>query len=392
MRAMRTAVLGATLGGAALAVAGTARAQPVEGLYVGAGAGYNLLQDVTASADALAGRSVGAGGVTASAPVRVRFGGGYVADAAIGWGLGNGARLELEGAYRTNAETHTATGSGQQTQVGVMGNFLYDINFGLDWVTPYVGLGAGYQAVTWRHVAGQARGIDVASPTSIDVNQTLGGLAYQFIVGAAFPIESVPGLALTAEYRYENLAASRSYRATGSTAGVGGFASNATHVHASSDANHSIMLGLRYVFDGVEGSGPIERPPPAPPLSGIPVPVPIPAAPAPVATRTYLVFFDWNSAELSPRAHEIVTEAVRTAALLPHTRIDVTGHADRTGPKAANQKISLRRAQAVAADMEQQGVPADDIDIHAAGDTQPLVPTAPGVRQRQNRRVEIVYH
>jgi outer membrane protein OmpA-like peptidoglycan-associated protein len=325
--------------------------------------------------------------------MRVRFGGGYVNDAEVGWGLGNGVRLELEGSYRTNDESHGSGGTGQQTQVGVMGNFLYDINFGLDWVTPYVGLGGGYQAVTWRHIGGQARGIDIAGPTSVGVNDTVGGFAYQFIVGAAFPIGAVPGLSVTAEYRYENLAASRSYRATGSTAGVTGFAGNGTRVHAGTDANHSIMFGLRYVFDGVEGDGPIERPLAAPPLIASPAPVPVPAARAggAVTTRTYLVFFDWNSAELSPRAHAIIAEAVLTAATLPHTRIEVTGHADRTGSDDANNKISRRRAEAVAAEMEKQGVPPTEIDIHAAGDSQLLVPTAVGVRQRQNRRVEIVY-
>jgi outer membrane protein OmpA-like peptidoglycan-associated protein len=391
MKAIRWAVLGAALLGAALTVAVPAHAQPVDSVYVGAGAGYNLLQDLTTSVDALPGRAVGQNGVTASAPMRVRFGGGYVADTEIGWGLGNGARIELEGQYRENGESR---GGGQQTQVGVMTNLLYDINFGLDWMVPYVGIGGGYQAVTWRHIAGQARGIDTSSPTSVGINQTIGGLAYQFIAGVAFPIESVPGLSLTAEYRYENLAVSRAYRATGATPGVTGFASNVTRVHAGDDSNHSVLFGLRYVFDGVDGDGPIDRPPPAPPLSfppPVPAPPPSPSVASATPVRTYLLFFDWNSTDLSPRARQIIAEAVHAAEVLPRTRIEVAGHADRTGSEEVNQHISMRRAEVVAAEMEKQGVSQGEIDIHAFGDTRLLVPTPPGVRQRQNRRVEIIY-
>jgi outer membrane protein OmpA-like peptidoglycan-associated protein len=46
----------------------------------------------------------------------------------------------------------------------------------------------------------------------------------------------------------------------------------------------------------------------------------------------------------------------------------------------------------VAAELVRDGVPRAEIDIHAYGDTRPLVPTAPGVREPQNRRVEIILH
>jgi outer membrane protein OmpA-like peptidoglycan-associated protein len=379
MTVIRATVLAAAVGGAVVGTAATSWAEPIEGLYVGAGAGYNFLQDLTTKVDALDGRTVGAGGVSANAPMKVRWGPGFALDASVGYGLGNGVRLELEGSYRDNNQTH---GDGRESQFGVMGNVLYDVDFGLDWMSPYVGIGAGYQAANWHNVTGQASGVDTGSPTSINIDSTQGGFAYQFIVGVAFPIDEVPGLSVTAEYRYMNLAASRSYRAVGTTAGVGGD----TRVHAGDDSNHSFLVGLRYAFDGPETSGPVERPPPAP------LPAPPAAAEAlPAPARTYLVFFDWNSAELSPRAHDIIAEAVRNSARLPHTRIEVTGHADRTGSEHANQVLSERRAQVVAAELEKRGVAASDIDIHAAGDTKPLVPTAAGVRQRENRRVEIVY-
>jgi OmpA-OmpF porin, OOP family len=51
----------------------------------------------------------------------------------------------------------------------------------------------------------------------------------------------------------------------------------------------------------------------------------------------------------------------------------------------------VRRAQAVADELERNGVPRDVIDIHGFGDTHLLVPTGPGVRNAHNRRVEIIF-
>ncbi len=377
----------AVLAGGCLAGAGAARAQPVDGLYIGAGAGYNFLSDLTATVDAMPGRATGsATGVQASAPMKVTWGGGYVLAGSVGWGFGNGVRMELEGSYRNNQQSH---GGGEQSQFGLMGNALYDFNVGLGWVSPYVGLGAGYQGVTWSHVSGLVNGIDTgSSPTSVNIGQTVGGFAYQVIVGLAFPVPSVPGLAVTAEYRYLNLAGSRAYNAVGSTPGVSAaYPNNTTHAHVGEDGNHSLLVGLRYAFNG-PAAAPVPRPPPA----AAPQPQPQPGVPGvAIAARTYLVFFDWDSADLTPRARDIIAEAVRNSVHVPHTRIEVTGHADRTGADHGNQALSLRRAQVVASELERWGVPGAAIDIHAAGDTRPLVPTAAGIRQAENRRVEIVY-
>lgn len=387
MKLFRAAVAVAAIASPA-ALAGLAvhpaRAQPVDGLYVGAGAGGNLMQDTETSIGALAGRTLG-GGVQESVPNKVSWGAGYLVSGSIGYGFGNGVRVELEGDYRDNAQEH---GDGRQTQYGVMANVLYDVDIGEPAIFPYVGMGIGYQSASWHNVTLQAHGIDAGpGATSVVANQTLGGLGYQAIVGVAFPIDALPGLSLTAEYRYANRIGARNYRAVGTTPGVSGFASNATHVHATSDANHTVMLGLRYAFDTPE-SAPVERPPPAPDLVQQPVPG---EANLPAPARTYLVFFDWDQTDLTPRAREVIAEAVRNSARIPHTRIEVAGHADRTGSAAVNQALSLRRAQVVAAEMMQSGIPGGSIEIHAYGDSRPLIATGPGIRQPENRRVEIVY-
>ena len=68
----------------------------------------------------------------------------------------------------------------------------------------------------------------------------------------------------------------------------------------------------------------------------------------------------------------------------------MAGHADTSGTQRYNQDLSRRRAQAVASELVRLGVPREAITVQAFGESRPLVPTGDGVREPQNRRVEIV--
>ena len=114
------------------------------------------------------------------------------------------------------------------------------------------------------------------------------------------------------------------------------------------------------------------------------------AAPAPAPSRSYLVFFDWDKASLTYRARQIIHEAADNSTHVQYTRIEVNGYTDTSGPPAYNQGLSMRRAQAVAGELVRDGVPQGSISIQGFGETRLLVQTGPGVREPQNRRVEIV--
>jgi outer membrane protein OmpA-like peptidoglycan-associated protein len=107
------------------------------------------------------------------------------------------------------------------------------------------------------------------------------------------------------------------------------------------------------------------------------------------AERSFLVFFDWDRADLTDRTRQIIGEAAsaRSAGV---TRIEVNGHADRSGSPQHNQTRSVRRAEAVAAELVRRGVPRNEIVTRGFGEQNPLVPTADDVREPQNRRVEII--
>ena len=128
-----------------------------------------------------------------------------------------------------------------------------------------------------------------------------------------------------------------------------------------------------------------EEPVPTAPYTPPPVQA---VAPAP---KSYLVFFDFNKSDLTAQAEQIVDQAASNAGPAHVTRLTVTGHTDTVGSDAYNMRLSRRRAESVAARLEKDGIQSSEIEIVAKGKRDLLVPTADGVREPQNRRVQIVY-
>ncbi|MEJ0020269.1 MAG: OmpA family protein [Acetobacteraceae bacterium] len=332
-----------------------AQAQPFQGLYIGAGAGYNLPQGVRAQPNLL-----GAPGST------IFPDGGVVALGSIGYALGNGLRFEVEGNFRNgNVSSVTSavpqTISGRLRTYGAMANAFFDMDIGVPWLFPYVGGGVGY-AWTNAKLTGGALGL------SNSVSDTQGNFAFQAIGGLSFPMPGVPGLSLSTEYRFYGVTGRGNYA---STLTPGGIASTVTLEH---QYQHSFLLGVRYAFS-------VAAPVPAPAAAGVPAQAP---------ARSYLVFFDWDKATLTDRARQIIKEAADNSTRVQYTRIEVNGYTDTSGTKQYNQGLSVRRARAVQAELVKDGVPANAITIQGFGDTHLLVPTGPGVREPQNRRVEII--
>jgi OOP family OmpA-OmpF porin len=116
-------------------------------------------------------------------------------------------------------------------------------------------------------------------------------------------------------------------------------------------------------------------------------PPPMPQQPAP---PSFMVFFDWDRSDLSAQAQNTIQQAANAYKTKGNARITATGHADKSGPDAYNMALSLRRANAVKDSLVRNGVPATAISVVGRGESMPLVQTADGVREPQNRRVEIL--
>ena len=394
---LRNALLAATLLAAPMAAkAQLANPQPasgaVTGLYIGAGLGANFLQNSSTGGVNFPNAPQG----NTTIPTGRLFGGnkigfdtGFVGLASIGYGLGNGFRAEIEGDYRQNQigsfgvsqgnifnRTFTpvpgTSTHGNEDKYGGFLNVFYDFNpnvLGLTFIpfapSLYVGVGVGYQDVYLQNTSLRGPGFLFRTTNSQDA------FAYQGIVGFAFPIgEVMPGLAATLEYRFMGLAGDRTYK----TQYFDNFGTTRANIRVSDNYNHSILAGLRYNF---------VSPPPPPPVQPAPAPVAQP-------TRTYLVFFDWDRADLTERARQIIGEAAQASQRVQVTRIEVNGYTDLSGTARYNQGLSVRRANAVAAELVRDGVPQNEIVARGFGESNPLVPTAQGVREPQNRRVEII--
>ncbi len=109
-------------------------------------------------------------------------------------------------------------------------------------------------------------------------------------------------------------------------------------------------------------------------------------------SRSYLVFFDFDKYNLSPDAVSIIKkakeEALQTQGAVNFT---ITGHTDLAGSDAYNMKLSSSRANSVKQELVKLGVESSGVATFAKGEKEPLVATPDGVKEPQNRRVEIIY-
>ena len=318
-------------------------AQPIQGLYIGADAGVNFsgtLQQPNAN-------------------VKIDTNPGPAGVVALGWAFGNGLRAEVEGSIRSNGVSGifsrrvngqllplTSTG-GNVRSYAAMANIAYDIPLRPYGIEPYVGVGAGYAELDMSDVGGNEPVLFllpqhnvVGAPAHVSYGSA-GAFAYQAFIGAAKPIESIPGLSATFEYRLFGTASANVpvhfvSTATGDT--VNGVLPSAELHRDLQTLDHAMLIGLRYSF----GSGrPVCTCAPVSDAQSVP--------PAAMPARYFLVFFDWDKVTLTGRARQIVAEAASTSSTVQHTRIEVNGYTDASGTPHYNQDLSLRRARAVAA-------------------------------------------
>ena len=267
---------------------------------------------------------------------------GMLADLVAGYDF-VGPRFEVEVGFgfvpftATLANTAAQSNfSGSAHQLHVMGKALYDF-FPQSTITPYIGAGAGIAFV--------------------DGNAFLQNtvFAYEGIIGLGYNIDSQWRVALEGRF-------------------VGTTNANVVINNVNVGVNNSNVVAMvygQYKF--------------APPVAAA-APPPAPSA----APPSFMVFFDWDSSALSEASVNVVRQAAGAYKSKGAARIRATGHTDTSGPEAYNMALSLRRANAVKNALVREGVPAASIAVIGRGEQGLLVQTGDGVREPQNRRVEIV--
>ena len=290
-----------------------------------------------------------------------KYNSGYNVGARAGYEWGP-LRLEEEFNFGTNKLSGASFGvlgspgvTGQRNRYAIMTNAIYD--FPLGWiVSPHLGVGIG--AVNQHDaISLLPPGSPIIGGNTIASSNTW-AFGYQAIVGIRYNIN--PALAFDLDYRY--LATTDpTFKAIGGVKYTSGYASN------------NILASLSVRFGA---------PPPAPPA---PPPPPV------VQRQVFLVFFDWDKDTITPQGMDVVRQAADAWRAGGMVTIHVTGYTDASGSVGYNQRLSERRANNVANAMGRFGVPRQAMDVSGRGKNDQRVPTADGVREPQNRRVEIVW-
>ncbi len=339
---------------------------------------------------------------------------GYDAAMFVGYDLG-GFRLEAEVAYKRARVDDIETtlrfpgaagapvpvggvitpdifpaGGGRSSALSFMINGMLDFGDD-DGVSGFVGGGVGVARVDYNNIRAFSN-----QAAAIDDSDTR--FAWQVVAGLRQAISD--NVDITIRYRFFNADNIR-------TVDFRGFESE------SRFRSHSLLGGITFNF----GAPPAPPPPPPPcpdgwsrDASGVCVAPPPPPPPATqtcpngaviLATETcpepprtpgpFIVFFDWDKDEITPAASAILDNAAAAYASTGQASVTLAGHADRSGSDAYNVGLSQRRANNVRSYLAGRGVPDGSITTEAFGESRPLVDTADGVREPQNRRVEITF-
>ncbi len=309
---------------------------------------------------------------------------GYDGDVIVGYDFGR-IRLEAEAGYRQADVTSIQSSVSQRAGAATVaaGNFPYGggrssalsfmvnglLDFGDDdGVQGFVGGGVGVARVKGRY------GIDKRG-NFLDDSDTV--FAWQAIAGIRAPLSDSVDVSL--KYRFFNADKLQMIDASGRGM-EGRFRS------------HSIMGGLTFNFGAPIPEVIIPTPEPAPAPTWTPTPEP---APAPEVIKCtpgpYIVFFDWDKSDITPEAASILDNAISNYQNCGNAQVMLAGHADRSGSASYNVGLSQRRADSVKAYLTSRGIPGGVIGTEAFGESRPRVDTADGVRELQNRRVEVMY-
>ena len=264
---------------------------------------------------------------------------GWLAGGTVGYDF-VGPRVALDVGYGELPLNFSLPGTalnGRAGQLTALVNLSYDF-FPTSTITPYIGAGAGI--------------------AFIDSNTTLGStqFAWDALAGVKYQVSNALSFSLEARY----------IGTTNPSVNWNG------QTYYGQNQNFLALAGIAYKF----GQPTMAPPPPPPP----------PAAAAP----SFMVFFDWDRSNLSQQALNTIKQAAGAYKTKGSARITATGHTDTSGPEAYNMALSLRRANTVKDALVREGVPATAIAVIGRGEQGLLVQTADGVREPQNRRVEIV--
>ncbi len=337
---------------AAAAMSGVAGAANFNGWYLSLEAGANWVDDWS---------SIATRANVAPVDAEATFSTGWAAFGSVGYAFAGNWRAELELGYRANELDGTTPAGllwdeGDLWEASAMANVIYDIRLG-DKLGLSLGVGAGadYAELTDQRA--------LAELSDEDWN-----FAYQGIAGLNYAL----GSRTTAFVNYRYLRVSNPDFDMRDQLGTG------YEFDGDDFAKHTVTAGLRYALNAPQSTVMDTPTSPQPPISE-------PSGPS----RQFIVFFGFNKYNLTSAALRVIAEAVSAAKETGSATVLITGHTDTVGSPDFNQRLSMRRSNAVKAEMVRQGVSAAAISTTGKGETELLVQTNDNVKEPQNRRATI---
>jgi len=369
--------------------------------YVGGDFGAMIVEDVGFDVDA------------AEEAIIVDHEYGFDAAGFVGYDLG-AFRLEAEVAYKkarvdefestirlpgqgpgvagaTVPQQFLNAGGGNTTALSFMVNGLLDFGDD-DGISGFLGGGVGIARVNFNNQR-------AFSNQGAFLDESDSRFAWQLLAGVRQAIS--PNMDVTVRYRFFNAGDLE-------MVGFGGrdFSTNLR--------THSLLGGITFNFGGAPEIDVVPPPPPPGPTvcpDGTTVPYgsscPVVTPPPPPPPRCpdgrevasmqqctvgpFIVFFDWDRSDITPQAASILDNAAEQYRATGNAQVVLAGHADRSGSDQYNVGLSQRRAENVRQYLAGRGIPEGVMRTEAFGESRPAVETADGVREPQNRRVEISF-
>jgi OmpA-OmpF porin, OOP family len=136
----------------------------------------------------------------------------------------------------------------------------------------------------------------------------------------------------------------------------------------------------------------VAPPPPPPPPVAPPAPPAQPPAPVPTSEKVSFAadaLFDFDKAVLKKEGKEKLDDLTSKLKGINLEVIIAVGHTDSVGTDAYNQKLSVRRAEAVKAYLISKGVEANRVYTEGKGEKQPVADNKSAAGRAKNRRVEV---
>ncbi|MBL4800671.1 MAG: outer membrane beta-barrel protein [Emcibacter sp.] len=357
--------------------------------YLSLEGAYSLLEQETARGSVL--------------DIKNRFNDGWAIGGIVGYDSGQW-RLEGEiGKHFHNADRfnisndnglglgglgNVAASSGKARLTNYMMNAVFDFGefSGLDTVEPFIGAGLGVADMNLR---------DLSTTLGGFVNDTDMVFAYQAFAGVRIPLAEA--FEMSFKYRYLATADGNMVDRIGN------------NFKASYDV-HDFVVGVTYRFGGGQKNTVAQMPQPiavamaepAPVQEAIieepvvkettvaPEPMPEPAAGPVINMKPYVVYFDWDSSQITSEGFALIQEAAIESQKANEIAIVLTGHTDRSGTEVYNDKLAMKRTDRVKNALVNAGVEGTKISIESFGERQNDVDTDDGVKEARNRRVSIV--